>query len=384
MTALTLIHSWQQTVTQVIMPSADPLGYPVPPLFLQLLAYLTLAIHLLAMNFTLGGAGLYLWTRVRKGAHADGQARYLGGSLPLGFSYLVTFGIPPLLFVQVMYGQMFYSTSVLLGVFWIMVIPLLIMAYAAFYYHKLTRVSHPGELPWLPIAIGFAGMLAVGFIYVNNLTLTLTPEKWSAIYAADPSGANLNLDEPTLIPRFLLFIVPALAVAGLGLIFRGTVLLRWGLSEEGRASQRFGIKAMVVGLVLELFAGIAVALTLPETVAAQAFSGMPLLLLGAGVILVTVAVTMAGLSLGRSALLFPVASATLLLLGVAFMAAFRDQVRLAYLVSSFSLSDVPVLTQWGMFGIFLATFLVGTVFLIVVLVKVAGNIARRSREELTA
>jgi hypothetical protein len=93
---------------------------------------------------------------------AAGAVRFLGSGLPLGFSYLVTFGVPPLLFVQVMYGQFFYSSSVLVGAFWICVIPLLITGYGATYLHKLMRDRRP-RLQLAVAGVALACLLAIGF-----------------------------------------------------------------------------------------------------------------------------------------------------------------------------------------------------------------------------
>ena len=122
--------------------------------------------------------------------------------LPLGFSYLVTFGIPPLLFVQVLYGQMFYSSSVLVGAFWIAVVPLLILAYAMVYSHKLTRRTRPRIQIWV-LSIAALAMLSVGFIYVNNLTLSMTPERWGRIKQVFQSALSYSTQRRQTRPTIL-------------------------------------------------------------------------------------------------------------------------------------------------------------------------------------
>jgi len=150
--------------------------------------------------------------------------------------------------VQVLYGQLFYTSSVLVGGFWIMVIPLLITAYGLLYAHKLARESRP-RFQTLSVAVALLAMLFVGFIYVNNLTLLLTPERWLAKYAAHTGGMTLNMEEPTHGPRYLFFILPAFAVAGLAFMLRGAYLSRWGHAEEGRRARRLGFVWVVVGVV---------------------------------------------------------------------------------------------------------------------------------------
>ena len=86
-------------LTQPQIPSPDPLGFPLPPWILQALAWLTLTLHFLAMNFTVGGLILFLWARWRKVPDHEGITRFLGSGFPLGVSYIITLGIPPLLFL---------------------------------------------------------------------------------------------------------------------------------------------------------------------------------------------------------------------------------------------------------------------------------------------
>ena len=50
-------------------------------------------------------------------------------------AFAVNFGVAPLLFVQVLYGHLFYTSSILVAVFRLAVIPLLIVAYYALYLH---------------------------------------------------------------------------------------------------------------------------------------------------------------------------------------------------------------------------------------------------------
>ena len=189
------------------VPPFDPMGLPLPSPILSAFAYLTLTLHFVAMQFTVGAALLLLLSWRKQ----PGIARFFANGLPLGFSYLVTFGIPPLLFVQVIYGQFFYSSSVLIGAYWISVIPLVIIGYGAAYWHKLSRDTRP-SCQLVLIAATAAVLLAVGYVYVNNITLSLRPERWLGHYQHDPGGGALNYGEPTRLGRYGLFIVPGLTV----------------------------------------------------------------------------------------------------------------------------------------------------------------------------
>lgn len=336
------------------------MGLPLPAPFLQALAYLTLTLHFLAMQYTVGGAILALWTW-RKDRSV---ARFFGTGLPLGFSYLVTLGIPPLLFVQVMYGQFFYSSSVLIGAFWISVVPLIIIGYGAAYWHRMSRDSRPKFQLVLLVATTLA-LLSVGFIYVNNLTLSMSPGRWMALYQAHPAGGTLNLSEPTILPRYAFFIVPALFVAGLALVLRAAYL-RNRNPEAATASQRMGLRAMLLAALLQAGAAVAFWQTLPQSITqVLAHSGLHLGLAIAASLLGIAALATAWLSSKRAGMGLPVLAAHLYVGAQACVVVLRDLVRQLYLAPYFKLSDAPVYPQWGMFIGFVVALLAGLVFLVV-------------------
>ncbi len=359
------------------LPPFDPMGLPAPPVLILGLTYLTFTLHLLAVNVTLGSVLLTLWARRRTDPAHAGIARFLGTAAPLGFSYLVTFGIPPLLFVQLLYGQFFYSSSVLVGAFWIAVIPLLILAYAALYAHRLTRDRRPGP-QGLVLAVAACAMLAIGFLYVNNLTLAMTPVRWLEMYAAHPGGGTLNLSEPTLLPRFLTFLSLSPAVAGLAVMMRGGWLRSRGRDDEGRAASALGVRAVLVGVGLEIVGLGAWLATLPEAARDVVLGGGAwTVVAGVGIVLGAAAVLLAVRASRVAGVGAPVAAASCLALAFACLIVLRDQVRMEYLREFFALPEVPVHPQWGMFAIFAATLVAGLVFAAVWVARVAGRALAR-------
>ena len=358
----------------VPLPAPDPLGFPAMPVLLQGLAYLTFTLHLLAMNFTVGGAALLLIARLRRDQPSIG---FWATALPLGFSYLVTLGIPPLLFVQVLYGQLFYTSSVLIGGFWILVIPLLITAYALLYTHKLTGESRP-RFQTVLVAVALLAMLFIGFIYVNNLTLLQTPERWLAKYAAHPGGMTLNLEEPTHGPRYLFFILPAFAVAGLAFMLRGAYLSRWGHAEEGQRARRLGFVSVVVGAVGVSIGAAGLLATFPAHIRIFVLGGgLPTGLLAAAAVAAAVGLVLAFAARKAQGLLPIFAAILTFAAGLACVVVLRDLVRGAYLAPFFHLRDVPVNVQYGMLAIFGTSLVAGLGLLIVLLVKVARPIAAK-------
>lgn len=352
------------------LPPFDPVGLPASPALILALTYLTFTLHLLAVNFTLGSVVLNLWTRRDSNPARADIARFFGTAAPLGFSYLVTFGIPPLLFVQLLYGQFFYTSSVLVGAFWIAVIPLLILAYGALHVHRMTRDSRP-QLQGLVLAVALAGMLAVGFIYVNNLTLAMTPARWLQRYAAHPGGATLNLGEPTLMPRFLTFLGLSPAVAGVVLLMRGAWLRSQG-QQEAKTTSDLGWRGVLLGAIL-WGVGLAAWLgTLPSQARSVVLDGgAGPAVLAAAIALLALAVILARLASHAAGFARPLACAVCLALAFGGVLVVRDQVRLVYLRDHFSLAAIPVNPQWGMLAIFGTTLVVGLAFTAVLTVRVA-------------
>ena len=373
---------WMSTVallgSTAMVPSPDPLGYPVPAWLIRTLAYLTLTLHLSAVHFTVGGALLLLWTLLRKRDGHERTARFLGSGLPLGVSYVITLGIPPLLFVQVLYGQFFYTSSVVIGAFWIQVIPAVILAYAGFYYHKLKQDSRPGR-QMVVIAACTLLLLYVGFIYVNNFTLAMSPEKWMELYASAPGGGHLVHGDRTIHARLTLFLAGAFSVAGLALIWRGAYLEKWGIVDAGRASRGFGFKALMVTPVLWVAGAVGWYATQPDAIHAV-FSGTPAgWLLGlwvAGGLVMFVFAHRASKSAG---LLSPLVASLGMFAATACMVVLRDLYRIGQLAPSWDSSMVDVRAQWVMFTLFVVSLAGGLALIIGMLAKSLPGMAAAVR-----
>src|SRR5512146_548330 len=105
----------------MIIPTADPMPLPAPVWLLTALLLLTFFLHLLAMNCLVGGGLVALVSAVR--GKSDEMSRHIGRKLanilPVIMAATITLGVAALLFVQVLYGQLFYSSSILIGAAWI-------------------------------------------------------------------------------------------------------------------------------------------------------------------------------------------------------------------------------------------------------------------------
>lgn len=200
-----------------VIPSPDII--PVHWLWFQVLLAVTFLLHLILMNLVLGGSLLALWDKVR-GKNESGYAL----TLPVLVALTINMGVPPLLFVQVLYGHLFYTASVIQAVPWILVIPALIAGYYGSYIYVKKRDKSP-RLATTGLVVSMILILYTGFMLVNNSTLTLVPERFDA-YLTNPGGLNLNIGEPSLWPRYLHFITSAIAIAALGVALHAHYTLK--------------------------------------------------------------------------------------------------------------------------------------------------------------
>ncbi len=115
------------------IPHVDPMPLPGPVWLFVALLLVVFTLHVAAMNSALGGGLWALWNYLR-GRHAQHEysrrlANELSQMLPTFLAFTVTLGVAALLFVQVLFGNFLYTSSILIGSFWLLVIPLVMVAY---------------------------------------------------------------------------------------------------------------------------------------------------------------------------------------------------------------------------------------------------------------
>lgn len=349
----------------VPIPTADPMPLPGPVWLMMTLLLVTFLLHIVAMNLTLGGTAIAVMCAARR--KSDKFAGQLAGDLveilTITLAFTITLGVAALLFVQVLYGNLLYASSILIGAFWIAVIPVLIVAYYGLYYSKF----HPGSAGPLWLSLGL--MLTIGFVYVNNFTLMLTPQRWLAMYRNSMAGVNLNWSEASLAPRYLHFVLGAFAVAGLAVFIAGVFKRS---TDYGRWMMQHGTKWFVVPTVINYLVGMWFLMALPRPVLLDLFAGSPLgaSLIGIGMLLPLAAVAHVILaSKTDKTLLHARLAVVTTLLTLVVMVAIRQVVRSAYVAPYVQLSALPVKSQWDVIGLFLLLFAGGLATLFLMLRK---------------
>lgn len=359
-----------------VYPAVDPIPLPAPLWLFKLLHIVTLSLHFVAVEMLLGGLLLAsILSIFRNSPHASVAARALARRLTVVMTYVINLGVPPLLFAQVLYGRALYTSSILIGVYWIAIVPALTLTYWLLY--RFSARLEAGKSAWW---VGLIAWLVAGSIartLSTNMTLMLRPETWRSMYSASGMGRFLPHGDPTLTPRWLLMMAGGLFVAGLWLVYLAARSTFTG--DEKKFLAGLGGKLAAVFGVVYLIAGIWAARVQPDAVkdglahhALYRFAGMAgyaWLALVAVAILIGLAAGFARIataSIARAAMLVVV------LTKITFTV-YRDGVRdLTLLSKGFNVWDRAIATNWGVVGIFLVLF-VAALFVIGWLVSVMAR-----------
>jgi hypothetical protein len=194
------------------IPALDPTPLPAPAWLFQALLLVTFYVHILFLNVTLGGTLISaVHALVAKGKDAPGRrlGRLMVGFLPASVSFTVTTGVAPLLFIQLLYGQVFYAATVLVGWIRLAIVPLIVVGYYSVYLYKFEVGAPGGRTVWLGVAAGCFVIVAAIQTLVN--VLQLAPSRWAAVAATIAAAVH----DPTLLPRYLHFLLGSLALAGI-------------------------------------------------------------------------------------------------------------------------------------------------------------------------
>lgn len=306
----------------------------------EALLLVTFTAHLLFMNVVLGGSFIALVSTTRQHSPTPDLAR----TLPTTLALTVNLGVPPLLFLSVLFGGYLYVATTLSAVYWM---ALAGVAMAAYYLLYIVSYGLKKGVTRGPALAGAAVLLFfVSFIMTNIMSLMQRPEAWTA-YFANPGGTILNVGDPTFFPRWLHFVTASLAVGGLFI----------ALSNAGAAARheaaakakvRLGLSWFTRATMIQIALGIWFLLALPTDVM--------LLFMGksglhTAVFLAGLAAVAAALFYGLRARPYPAALATIAT--VALMAGMRDLVRAAYLAPYFHPEKLNVVPQYGPLVVFL-------------------------------
>jgi len=332
-----------------LIPTPDAI--PVPWGWFYVLLMLTFLLHLLVMNAMLGGGIIALISTLRGGNENSLLCKEFSYKWPYTIAFAVNMGVAPLLFVQVLYGQFIYSSSILMAVWWFSIFGILILAYYSAYIYDF-KFEALGGLRIFMIEFSVLILLLVGFLFTNNMTLMLQPDKWFAFFG-NTGGTLLNLSDPTVIPRYLHFVIGSVAVAGLYLALIGHFnFAKSAIKKETLINK--GMSYFTIATSIEIVFGFWFLLALPKEIM-MVFMGKSAY--GTGMLVIGIVLALVALYFSHKRHLISTCICTLLLMiDMIFM---RDLVRVAYLKPYFQLSDLTVTSEYSSLMLFLVTFVIG-------------------------
>jgi hypothetical protein len=344
-------------------PAVDPIPLPAPIWLFKLLHIVTLSLHFVAVEMLLGGLLIAALLSLFRGTPEAGvAARAMSRRLTTVMTYVINLGVPPLLFAQVLYGRAIYTSSVLIGVYWISIVVVLTATYWLLY--RFTAQLESGRSAWW---VGLSAWVLAGYIarvLSTNMTLMLRPEAWRGMYSASAMGAYLPTGDPTVMPRWFLMMAGGIFIAGLWMVYLA------GRKTFADCERKFiaGIGGKLATLfgVVYLAAGLWAARVQPDAVKSglerhplyhfASYAGYGWLVLVAAGVLVA---AFAGFRRAATNWL-GWTSALLALLVEISLVVYRDAVRdLTLLSKGFDVWNRTVVTNWGVVGLFLVLFVAG-------------------------
>jgi hypothetical protein len=346
-----------------LLPTADPIPLPAPVWLFKSLSYLTLTLHFAFLSLLLGGLALSLvwnaWGHLHGTRTVRDASNRVAGVLPMVTTYVINLGIPPLLFVQVLYGRALFASSILIGAWWICVVFAVMAAYAVLY--RMASLAKKDLAWWKWGLVALPILATVGRLFSANMTLMIHPDRWAALYVSSSHGASFPND-PAAWWRWGVVMLSTLTLGGL-------CTSLWSLSRtvppEVRAFLRTwtGIVALVASPALALAGAMALG---AQTESVRAALGASLtvhrLLLGwlSALSLSALCGLLLFLFRGSRSWILPVVS-TLPALGVlACFVVVRDQVRdISLSESGFDVWKSAVHTNWAVVAVFAAALVAG-------------------------
>jgi hypothetical protein len=192
----------------------------------------TLALHAGLVGYVLAGAG-YAAVAALRGRMADPVAAILRDWLPFALGAAITAGVAPVLFIQILYQERFYTANLLLFHRWMSIVPVLIVAFYALYVHKSERFS--GRVRAAAILVAAAGFVFVAWSWTENHLLSLDDGVWRDFYAA----GRMVYGSDQLAPRLLMWLFAAMPTMAVG--------VAWQVRGSGDAAsvRRLGVLALV-------------------------------------------------------------------------------------------------------------------------------------------
>jgi cytochrome c len=249
------------------VPKDIPLDLPLPEWLLVALLIVSFLLHIIFINLMVGGSIVTLWAQIKglKNKEYDTFAHEVAKTITVNKSLAVVLGVAPLLSINTLYTLYFYSANALTGFAWIMIIPLVTIAFLITYLHKYTweSLENNKRIHIFIIALAVGIFLFIPLIFLTSVNLMMFPEKWATV-----QGFISALMLPNVFPRYFEFLAACLAVTGIFIVWYNN-RKSYPIEEIYTTFTRYDLKKIgysfaTVGLSLQILFGIIVLFTLPS------------------------------------------------------------------------------------------------------------------------
>jgi hypothetical protein len=215
-----------------------PLGLPGPTAFYLSLYVLTLVAHVVFLSYVLAGtAWLFVERVILRGRPGTVVGELASSWLTFALSAAITAGIAPLLFLQILYKERFYTAQLLLSHRFMAILPALIVGFYLLYAQKTALVQARPALRAALVGVSLASFAFVALSWSEAYLLARDRHAWRGLYA---SGKLFYASRESL-PRVLVWALGAVptfaALVGLQLEARA--------QREPSAASGFGLLSRV-------------------------------------------------------------------------------------------------------------------------------------------
>lgn len=256
-----------ETQINTPVPRDIPLDLPLPEWLLMTLLVVSFILHIIFIYLMVGGSIVTLWAQLRglKNKEYDVFAHEVAKTITVNKSLAVVLGVAPLLSINVLYTVYFYSANALTGFAWIMIIPLITIAFLLTYLHKYTweKLAYNKKMHIAIIGVAVGIFLIIPLIFLTNVNLMMFPEKWGTV-----KGFLSALLLPNVLPRYFEFLGASLAVTGIFIVWYNK-RKNYSFEEIYSGFSRYDVKKLgysiaMLGLSLQILFGMIVLFTLPS------------------------------------------------------------------------------------------------------------------------
>lgn len=249
------------------VPKDLPLDLPLPEWLLVSLLVISFLLHIIFINLMVGGSIITLWAQIKglKDKEYDIFAHEIAKTITVNKSIAVVLGVAPLLSINTLYTIYFYSANALTGFAWIMIIPLVTIAFLLTYLHKYTwnSLEKNKTIHIAIMGLAVAIFLFIPLIFLTNVNLMMFPEKWGNV-----KGFISALMLPNVFPRYFEFLGACIAITGIFIVWynsRKSYPIEEIYNSFTRTTiKKIGYSIATVGLSLQILFGIIVLFTLPS------------------------------------------------------------------------------------------------------------------------